>query len=493
MADGGSDVKWRSKMTDVELSDYSMTIQDLEDLRSILNDSIDRLKSQYQLKSLDFPSLDEPYRGDAAEALAASPEVSNVISTIVAASYQLLATVRTPFLSALDGATAYMLSVCLRVTEQINAVEILREGSPDGVHINDLAAKTGMEPTKLARIFRVLATHHIFREVKPNVFANNRISSSYDTGKSTEWLASHPHAEKHEGTNGASALFDHNTDEIFKASAYLYETMLSPETSHSFSATKAPLQVAFNTDKLWWDWVEEPFNVQRFARYGAAIRGTSQWNRPEAILQGYEWHSLTPEDLVVDVGGGTGMPAMMISRAYPDVRIVIQDREAITEQGKAFWAAVYPEALESGRVIFQAHEFFDEQPVRNASVFILRTILHDWPDEECLKILKRLRAAAAPGTKLVIGDFQVPYACSDNGDLDIPGAQAPLPPKPLLANLGKSSFVTYAFDITMQVLLNGQERTTAHQVDLARRAGWRAVQLNRVESSCFGFLVAQPA
>lgn len=30
---------------------------------------------------------------------------------------------------------------------------------------------------------RLLATHHITREMRPNVFANNRVSSVMDTGK----------------------------------------------------------------------------------------------------------------------------------------------------------------------------------------------------------------------------------------------------------------------------------------------------------------------
>jgi hypothetical protein len=34
------------------------------------------------------------------------------------------------------------------------------------------------------RVLRYLATNHIFREVSPDVFANNRISSVLDTGKS---------------------------------------------------------------------------------------------------------------------------------------------------------------------------------------------------------------------------------------------------------------------------------------------------------------------
>jgi hypothetical protein len=38
----------------------------------------------------------------------------------------------------------------------------------------------------LGRVLRFLATLHIFREVSPDVFANNRISSVMDTGKTIE-------------------------------------------------------------------------------------------------------------------------------------------------------------------------------------------------------------------------------------------------------------------------------------------------------------------
>ena len=39
-----------------------------------------------------------------------------------------------------------------------------------------------------ARILRLLATNYIFTEVSPDVFANNRLSSTLDTGKSVEEL-----------------------------------------------------------------------------------------------------------------------------------------------------------------------------------------------------------------------------------------------------------------------------------------------------------------
>jgi hypothetical protein len=44
-------------------------------------------------------------------------------------------------------------------------------------------------PVNEAHILRLLATHHIFQELSPDVFALNRISSMIDSGKAVEQLA----------------------------------------------------------------------------------------------------------------------------------------------------------------------------------------------------------------------------------------------------------------------------------------------------------------
>jgi hypothetical protein len=99
-----------------------------------------------------------------------------------------------------------------------------------------------------------------------------------------------------------------------------------------------------------------------------------------------------------------------------------------------------------------AHDFFEPQPCRDASVFLLRALCHDWTDEFVIKILKHLRDAAQPHTKLLIGDYIVPYACPDDTEIsDLPGAAKTLPPVPLLANLGRANAVVYRMDLVVSV------------------------------------------
>jgi hypothetical protein len=118
-----------------------------------------------------------------------------------------------------------------------------------------------------------------------------------------------------------------------------------------------------------------------------------------------------------------------------------------------------------------AHDFFTPQPIVNASVFLLRVVLHDWSDSFARQILLRLREAAivpsgegkgaeAPGagraTTLIIADHVLPLACVDDFEMDgegeqsvVEGAERTLAHPPLLANLGKASANAYNMDMTV--------------------------------------------
>ena len=76
--------------------------------------------------------------------------------------------------------------------------------------------------------------------------------------------------------------------------------------------------------------------------------------------------------------------------------------------------------------------------------------MHDWSDEYCLKILRRLREAAKPTTQLMVVDNLISYACTEEGASDIAGAQRPQYPAPLLPNLGHFSSVAYFTDIQVR-------------------------------------------
>jgi hypothetical protein len=134
-----------------------------------------------------------------------------------------------------------------------------------------------------------------------------------------------------------------------------------------------------------------------------------------------------------------------------------------------YWMEHFKSHVESNMVDFQGgdgscemfivltylpvHDFFTPQPVKNASIFLLRQIIHDWTDEFAVKILAQLRDSAMPEAKLVIVDQIIPYATESDLVNSIPGTARPAPPAPLLRNMGVASAVPYWADIHVGLTL----------------------------------------
>lgn len=61
------------------------------------------------------------------------------------------------------------------------------------------------------------------------------------------------------------------------------------------------------------------------------------------------------------------------------------------------------------RIEKQKQDFFAPQPVKGAKCYFMHIILHDWPDEDCVKILSHLRDVMTPGySQLLVNDAILP-------------------------------------------------------------------------------------
>lgn len=369
----------------------------------------------------------------------------------------------------------------LAVAVEANVTEILREAGPQGLHIEEIANQVGADPIKLGRCLRYLcAMQHIYREVSPNVFANNRLSAVLDTGKPFEAVKDRG-IDRYDNAKGAAPGVGHAADECFSAATSLSRFLLEPQTAFSKEPAMTPFSRSMRFDGTFWEWVERPGNEKRLRRFGAAMRNSSTLYPKDLILNLFDWASLPNEALVVDVGGGVGASTLPLARSFPRLRYVVQDRPAVIVDAQRFWNDSYPEALSSNLVTLSGHDFFQAQPVHNAAVFMLRIVLHDWADPEVKSILKHLRAAATPSTKLVLAEKIVPYACSSNNQFtDIPGAdQGSDIPAVLNGNPGCAEGLVYTIDMQMLALLNAQERTVGQWVEATQGTGWKFVRILR--------------
>ena len=62
------------------------------------------------------------------------------------------------------------------------------------------------------------------------------------------------------------------------------------------------------------------------------------------------------------------------------------------------------------RISFQAQDILKPNAHRNADVYLLRSILHDWSDKYAIIILKNLVPALKDGARVLIADFIMPEA-----------------------------------------------------------------------------------
>ena len=97
------------------------------------------------------------------------------------------------------------------------------------------------------------------------------------------------------------------------------------------------------------------------------------------------------------------------------------------------------------------HDFFKPNPVKNADVYWLRYILHDWSDDYCIKILSAIRESMGPNSRVLVCDQVM------NTTLGCPEL-APAP-TPLPANYGYYARYSHQRDLTMMAIINGIERT----------------------------------
>ncbi|SPN98664.1 uncharacterized protein DNG_01709 [Cephalotrichum gorgonifer] len=119
----------------------------------------------------------------------------------------------------------------------------------------------------------------------------------------------------------------------------------------------------------------------------------------EAIVEGcYDWDA-AGDISVVDLGGSAGHDAFVLAKKHPNLTITVQDLPKV----QSVFEASVPEELKS-RVSFISHDFFKPQPVQ-ADLYLIKMILHDWPDAECISILQALRPSLKPGARIVLIEY----------------------------------------------------------------------------------------
>jgi hypothetical protein len=145
-----------------------------------------------------------------------------------------------------------------------------------------------------------------------------------------------------------------------------------------------------------------------------------------------------------DVGGGQGHLLSHLLLRYPHLQGVLFDRPSVVADTAVPWAA----RLGVGeRCAVISGDMFVDVPAADA--YLLKMILHDWTDDECVRILGNLRRRATGAGRLFIVEHVIPEA-------------------------GGPDFAAL-FDMHMMCWGTGRERTVVEFRALLEAAGWRFV------------------
>jgi hypothetical protein len=103
---------------------------------------------------------------------------------------------------------------------------------------------------------------------------------------------------------------------------------------------------------------------------------------------------------LADIGGGHGMVLALILAINPAMRGILFDLPGVIEGSSDFLKS---RGMHQ-RIDLKGGNFFESVP-EGADAYLLKHVLHDWSDENCLRILKNIHAVAKPATKLLLIEF----------------------------------------------------------------------------------------
>lgn len=121
----------------------------------------------------------------------------------------------------------------------------------------------------------------------------------------------------------------------------------------------------------------------------------------QRLIDGYDWKAIdTTDTTIVDIGGGHGGVSRALANATSNIQFIVQDLPGTVEEGQR----ILPSHLKD-RISFQAHDFFNPQPVQGASIYFFRSILHNWPDGYVEQILRNQIPALVDGSRILVYEF----------------------------------------------------------------------------------------
>jgi hypothetical protein len=306
--------------------------------------------------------------------------------------------------------TGFWVSQALHVAAHLGIADLVKDGPRSAA---ELAQATGTHGQSLYRLLRALASVGVFAEDEAGRFGLTPLASCLRTDVP--------------GSQWAAALV--NGKELYRAWGDLLYSVQTGHNAFEHLFGKPVFQYLAAT----------PQAAELFDQMMTSVHGAET----AAMLEVYDF---TPLGTLVDVGGGNGLTLAGVLAKDPLLHGILFDRPDVVERAREPLKAAGMEH----RCLLAGGDFFESVPV-GGDAYLLRHILHDWNDAQCLTILGNIRKAMLPRAKLLI-------------------VESVIPP-------GNAPFFGKLLDANMLVITGGMERTAEEYRLLLQKGGFKLARI----------------
>jgi len=317
--------------------------------------------------------------------------------------------------------TGFWTSCCIYAASKLDIADHLKEGPQTA---GQLAEITHSDAASLYRILRALSSVGVFTEDDEHKFELTPLGETLQSDMPGSMKAM-----------AIAQLGDH-----FNAWGNL---IYSIKTGN----------VAFDNVEgmsVWKYYETHPDEGLNFMKAMTGATGAAVMN----VLPCYEFSGFKT---IVDVGGGNGALLMAVLNAAPQAKGIVFDEEYVVEETKR----TLREKGFDKRCSTEAGSFFDFIP-GGADLYLMKMIIHDWNDEQCLQILNNCSKAMKTGSKLLVIESVIP-----EGNDPHPGK---------------------FMDINMLAMTGGRERTEKEFASLFAKVGLTLSRVIHTHSPMFSIV-----
>ena len=310
-----------------------------------------------------------------------------------------------PTAEVVELASAYVLARAVQAAARFGVADYLADGPKSA---QDLARLTGTDHVKLARLMRALTGAGIFTEDASDRFA----------------LTPRGDALRSDALDSARAAV------LLLGSPYMWSAF--EDLPNLLTNSNEPGR---ERRRLFSDIAADPVSAARLSE------GMTGFTRREAaaVAEAYDCSGLR---VIADVGGNDGHLLTTLLLAWPGPKGVLYDLPHVLPAARR----VIADRALADRCEIVTGSFFEAVPT-GADAYILSHVLHDWPEPECLTVLRNIRRAMQRDGRLLIVEYVIP-------DRNVP-------------------HLSWHYDLILLATTDGRERTVEEYAALLGQAGFR--------------------